>query len=76
MENPKLGATGRYPYGKLGPHDQGELRAGITTVDGKLVIHYGAPITWTAMTAEQALEFARLLTKRANEIIAERGKGS
>jgi len=66
-----LGATGKYPNGKLGPNDQGELRAAMAVVDDKIVIDFGTPITWTAMTAEQALQFAGALTKKANEILSK-----
>ena len=71
-KEPKLGATGRYPEGKLRPDDEGELKAAIGTKDGKIFIEFGKPVGWLGISPEQALEFARVLTARANKIIAER----
>lgn len=71
-EDQKLGATGRYPYGQLGPDDEGELKAAMAIVDDKIVIQFGKPVAWTAMTAEQALQFADLIREKAEKIIAKR----
>lgn len=75
MSNEKrFGATGQFPYGKLGPTDEGELQAGMAIVGDKVVIQFGKPVSWTAMTAEQAINFAILLRKKAEDIIAKRKK--
>lgn len=65
-----LGATGRYPAGKLNEDDQGELRAAIGVEGDKLTIHFGKPVTWLALTPEQALGLARVLTTNAARMIA------
>lgn len=67
-----LGATGEYPHGSLGPDDQGELRAGLTVKEGKLVLVFGKEVSWLALTPEEAREMARLLVVRADE--AERSR--
>ncbi len=63
----RLGATGRFPHGRLGPDDQGELRAALAVVDGKIVIEFGKAVSWLAMMPVQARDMARLLLARADE---------
>ena len=62
----KLGHTNRYPMGALGSNDEGELNIAIGTVEDRIVIKFGAQVSWIGMTPDHALEIARLLTKRAN----------
>lgn len=67
----KLGATGRFPEGKFNDDDEGELRAGIAVYQDKIVINFGKSVSWLALLPEQALEFAQMLTEKANEIISK-----
>lgn len=67
----KLGATGKFPDGKLGEDDQGQLTMGISTKDGNVMIDFGKDINWLAFPPNDAREFARLLIARANGIDME-----
>lgn len=68
-----LGPTGEFPEGKLRPDDKGALNMAIGIEKGQVIIDFGpAPVTWIACGPEQALEVARLLTAKANEILAGR----
>lgn len=64
-----LGATGRYPNGKLNGDDEGEIRVGIAADPAKrvVVVDFGKPTTWIGFTPEQAVEIAKLLTDKAWE---------
>lgn len=63
-----LGATGKFPEGKLTEEDEGEIQFGVTTKDEKVIIHFGKPIAWIGMTRQQAEDFGRLLIDRARGI--------
>jgi hypothetical protein len=62
----KLGATGKFPLGSLGPEDEGELRMGVAhDSNGDVHINFGTPITWFAMPSDQAIKFAKLILHHA-----------
>lgn len=62
----KLGATGKYPKGSLGPHDEGALALGVANDgQGNVHINFGKDISWLAMPPEQAVEFAKLILRHA-----------
>jgi len=63
-----FGDTGRYPQGALSKDDEGELRFGVTTHNGKVVLNFGKPVEWIGFDADQAIEIAQQLIKRAGEI--------
>lgn len=67
-EKLNLGATGKYPQGKISENDEGELKVGITTVNNKIVVSFGKSVTWIGMTKEEALGLAEILTERANKL--------
>lgn len=64
-----LGATGEYPEGSVGPTDQGGLRAGLAfdPATGRIMINFGKPVAWLAMTPAEALTFARQLQIKARD---------
>ena len=62
----KFGATGEYPEGSLGPHDEGALRMGVAhDTKGTVVVIFGENVSWIGMTPEQAIHFARLILRHA-----------
>lgn len=65
----KLGPTGRFPMGHLNKDDEGEIRIGVTSSNGKVVIDFGKPIHWVGLSPEQAKDIAEVLISRANEIL-------
>ena len=69
-EAQKLGATGQYPEGKLNPDDEGEIAfaIGADKPNKKVLIDFGKPVAWIAMTPDQATQFARILIEKALEI--------
>ena len=66
-EKAGLGATGKFPEGQLDDTDEGELRLGVAAYKGKVVINFGKPIAWFAMTPEQADTVADMLRSKASE---------
>lgn len=63
-----IGPTGRYPDGKLNDDDGGQLYTLIGHQDGKVIIQYGTPVSWTAMDPEGARSLAQSLIKHAMAI--------
>ena len=62
----KLGATGKYPQGSYGRHDEGELRFAMARDHyGNVRVDFGKPVAWFALQPEQAMEFARVMLKHA-----------
>lgn len=64
----KLGATGKFPQGKLVGHDEGEIRFAVGVKDRKVVIDFGTSVKWMGMDRNQAIELADLLIKHATTI--------
>lgn len=42
----KLGATGKFPQGKLNARDEGELTIAVGIKDGVVMIDFGKPVKW------------------------------
>jgi hypothetical protein len=66
----KLGATGRFPYGKTAPDDQGELLAAMA-VDhqhGVIRIEFGKPVAWLSLPSGDARAWATALIEKADEL--------
>lgn len=64
-----LGATGEYPEGSVGPGDQGGLRAALAydPATGRVMLNFGKPCSWLAMTPSEALALARQLQLKARD---------
>lgn len=60
-----LGATGKFPEGKLVEHDEGEIRMAVGNKDGKVVIEFGTSVKWIGMTKEQALALAHSIIEHS-----------
>ena len=60
-----VGATGQYPHGRVGPDDQGGLKSALYIREGKLVLDFGKPLSWLAMTKAEAQTLAVGLFKKA-----------
>lgn len=62
----KIGATGKFPDGKLHPGDQGELRFAVARDShGKVHVDFGKDVSWFTLPPETAIQFARLLLRHA-----------
>lgn len=64
----KLGATGRFPLGKLNNADEGELSLAIGAENGKVVMNFGKKCSWIGFSPEQAIDIASTLIRHANNI--------
>lgn len=63
-----LGATGRFPEGKLTQDDEGEIAIAIGAApDGTVVMDFGKPTAWIGFKKAQAIEIADTLRKHAGE---------
>ena len=63
--NEPLGATKRFPEGKLTEMDEGEIKFAVGIDQGKIVIEFGQQVTWMGMNPDQAHDLGRLLIKKA-----------
>lgn len=64
----KLGATGKFPEGKMNQDDEGELQLGIKIIDGRIVINFGKPVAWLGFPADLAYKLANKLTELADSL--------
>ena len=65
-----LGATGKYPKGKMHEQDEGELKVAMT-VDEKnkrIVIDFGKPIAWIGITSSEAKMLAVALMENVSKL--------
>lgn len=70
----KLGATGRYPLGKVSPDDEGELNIAVFLIKGQVRIEFGKPVAWISMPASRAKDFAELILRHAAKLDEIEGK--
>lgn len=68
----KLGATGKFPRGKLNASDEGQITMGLA-VDhhgGVVRLEFGKPVAWLGLPAREARELGELLIAKAAELEA------
>lgn len=65
-----FGATGRYPEGSLGSHDQGGLQFGITydAEKRRVIVNFGTPVSWLGMNASHARDLGYALIRHASRL--------
>ena len=70
----KLGATERFPYGKISEHDEGELRFALATDHGNGIvrIEFGKPVAWLGLPSGVARQLAAMLVEKADELDARK----
>lgn len=62
----KIGATGKFPDGKMHPGDEGELRFAIARdARGNVHVDFGKNVSWFALPPVLAVELAIALAKHA-----------
>lgn len=74
MPNEQLGASGHFPDGRLKASDEGELTFLIGEEHHNVMVRFGKPVTWLAMTPEQAVSMAQLLIGKARVVARRQGK--
>jgi hypothetical protein len=72
MSDEKIGPTGKFPDGKLGEEDCGEINVGIDVRDGRVVVTFGAPIYLLWMSPEEAISFGEAIIRVGRKAISER----
>lgn len=64
----KLGATGKFPRGRLTEEDEGELQMAVAHRDGNIVLDFGKPVVWIGSSPKEARQIAALFIKHADAI--------
>lgn len=67
MLREELGATGRFPDGKLNADDEGELHFAITRKGDQVILNFGKPVAWLAFPRATARRIATALLNAADE---------
>ena len=64
-----IGPSGDFPLGRYSDEDQGGLNAEVRYDQNKdrIVVDFGASITWLAMSREEALLFAQVLIQKCKD---------
>lgn len=60
--------SAQYPQGKLNEHDEGALPLRVGREEDKVAVHFGKPVAWIGMSADDAMALAELLAKHAIDI--------
>lgn len=68
INNEKLGATGKFPEGKLNDNDEGEIKMAVGVENKKVIINFGKQVAWVGFSSEQARELAESLSKKADDV--------
>lgn len=64
-ETPPLGATGKFPQGKISEDDEGELVIGVGHTDKLVYLQFGKSLSWLAMPPVEAVDFALTIIRHA-----------
>lgn len=64
----KLGATGRFPLGKITSSDEGEIKLAVGAKEGNVIIDFGTQVVWVGFTPTQARLIAESLIERADQL--------
>ena len=67
-EKLNLGATGKFPGGKLNDDDEGELRTIIKTDGDNVVIDFGKSVAWLALPKKDAIALGKILIEQGDRI--------
>jgi hypothetical protein len=61
-----IGPTGEFPHGKMGADDQGGINVAVG-IDkfGLIRLVFGKPVTWLSLPKAEAIEFAKLILRKA-----------
>lgn len=62
-----LGATNRFPRGKVNGTDEGELRLAVYAKEGTVFVDFGKPTAWLGLDEDSARNLAALLVKYADQ---------
>lgn len=65
---PEIGATNKFPDGKINEQDQGQIMIGVTVKDDKVIMSFGKAVEWIGFTREEAIQVGQSLLDRARQI--------
>ncbi len=68
------GALGDFPEGQLTKDDEGAIQFAIGQKDNKVVVDFGTPVHWLAMSPQQAADFASLVLAKARQVGRRNGE--
>ena len=68
------GALGDFPAGQIKPSDEGAIQFAIGEEKGKVILDFGTPVHWVALTPQEAAGLASALLKRAREAARKTGE--
>ena len=63
-----LGATGKFPEGKLTSDDEGEIAFGVTHYKGKIVFNFGKSVMSLGMSIQQARQLRAEIQKHIKAV--------
>jgi len=63
-----IGATKKFPQGKLNKTDEGELRMAIYEEKGNIVINFGKDLSWIGFGKEDAIALGEMLISKAKNL--------
>jgi hypothetical protein len=66
-----LGATGRFPEGKIADNDEGEIQFGVARYKGKILINFEKPVAYVGMNIQQAKALISTLRRSIKDIERE-----
>ena len=71
----KLGATGKFPRGKIYNDDEGELRLAVAAdpANGVIKIYFGKPVAWIGLPVAEAQAFVDSVQGKIYMLTGERG---
>ena len=66
----QLGATGRFPLGKLTPDDEGEIQFAVAAdpQTKTVILDFGKPIVWLGLPRGDAKKLAEMLMEKIKEL--------
>lgn len=65
-----LGATGKFPHGKIDRLDEGQIKFAIAAdhATNTVLVSFGKAIVWIGMTADEAIKLANTLRDKGLEL--------
>ncbi len=63
-----MGATGKFPDGKMNPEDEGELQLGVAHDQDNVIINFEKPVAWLGLPRKEALQFAQMIANHAMQL--------
>lgn len=68
--HPLAGPTGKFPRGKTGPGDEGELRVAVTADRARnlVILDFGKSVSWLSASPDEIRQIALQLLRSAGQV--------